>query len=309
MTPGAPQRALEGPITVQVNPGPFQHRVSVLERIFVERGSVDDWHALKALHYKSSGMGVGPTFMRAVLDHEDGAQETIGVMMLTVPKVLDAGRNEAFPHLKPNQRGGIDPRLVQQMRVKWINANMRLSARNVIDTMYRGAGVGYRFRNLAFRLSGYRFLEGRSSMSRYNPFYFKAGMKAVKPRTASGLEAGLAMFARNFRSPAYDVVAILEELQSMPEHVRARVLEDMRAHYYRVSAMEKSGDKRLEGKDRVAALPVPYLLKQILQLTFGSTIYAIYANPDHGRVLPARLPLSAFDLQGPNEPLRLDLLP
>lgn len=53
---------------------------------------------------------------------------------------------------------------------------------------------------------------------------------------------------------------------------------------------------------------MPYLLKQVMQLTFGATVYAVYQNPDFGRQLPARIPVSAFDNQGTNEPLRLDLL-
>lgn len=291
-------------ITVVTDTGPFNHRLSLLKDIYVERGEAADWHALKALHYKASGTGVGPKYLRCVVDHGI-SQEVVGVIVLTVPKVLDAGRNEVFPHLKPNQQG-IDTHTMNVMRIKWINQNIRLSSRNVIDTMYRGAGVGYRFRNLAMRMSGYRFIEARSSMSRFNPFYFKAGMRAVKPKNASGMEQGLAMFARNFQSPAYDYVAILEELQAMPDHVRERSLVDLRDFYYRCSSMEKSGDKRLEGRDRVNNLPVPYLLKQAMQLTFGSTIYAVFQNPDWGRALPARLPLTAFDNQGPTEPLRLE---
>lgn len=293
--------------SVRVHTGPYDHKLSLIPQIYVEHGSAEDWEALKALHYKASGTGVGPKYLRCVIEHEPGRDETIGVIVLTVPKVLDAGRNEVFPMLKPNQ-GGMDPKSINVTRVRWINANMRLSSRNVIDTMYRGAGLGYRFRNIAMRMSGFRFIEARSSMSRFNPFYFKAGMKAVRPKSASGMEQGLAMFARNFRSPAYDTVAIMQELDAMPDYVRDRALADMRDFYYRASSLEKSGDKRLEGRNRVNALPVPYLLKQVMQLTFGATIYAVYENPDFGRELPARIPVSAFDNQKTNEPLRLDLL-
>lgn len=292
---------------LRASEGPFSHRLSLLPAIYVERGTVDDWNLLKSLHYKASETGVGPKFLRCVIEHAPGDTETIGVIVLTVPKVLDAGRNEVFPRLKPNQ-GGMDTHTVNVLRVKWINANIRLSSRNVIDTMYRGAGLGYRFRNIAMRMSGLRYIEARSSMSRYNPFYFKAGMRAVKPKSASGMEQGLAMFARNFQSPAYDLVAILEELAAMPDHVRDRTLFDMRDFYYKASSLEKSGEKRLSGRDRVNALPVPYLLKQVTQLTFGATIYAVYQNPDFGRELPPRIAVSAFDNQPTDAPLRLDLL-
>ncbi len=289
-------------ITIRVDAGPFNRPLSLLKHIYVEKGENADWNALKALHYKASETGVGPKFLRCVIDAPGAPKEVIGVIVLTVPKVLDGGRNEVFPHLKPNQTG-MDTHTMNVMRIKWINANIRLSSRNVIDTMYRGAGVGYRFRNIAMRMSGYRFIEARSSMSRFNPFYFKAGMRAVKPKNASGMDAGLAMFARNFESPAYDYMAIMEEVKAMPEHVRQVAMRELREFYYRASSMEKSGDKRLEGRERVNNLPLPYLLKQAMQLTFGSTIYAVFQNPDWGRVLPERIALSSFDNQAPTEPL------
>lgn len=298
---------LEGGVTIERRHGPFNHRFSLLDKIYVERGTAADWSELKALHYKASETGVGPIFIRCMIEHAPGNAEVIGVNILTVPKVLDAGRNQVFPHMKPNQKG-MDTHLMQVMRTKWLNQNIRLNSRVVVDTMYRGCGIGYRMRNLAMRMSGFRFIEARSSMSRYNPFSFKSGSKPVAPRTATAQAQGLAMFARNFCSPAYDLVAILEELQTMPEYARERTMTDMRDFYFKHSSMEKSGDKRLEGHDRINALPVHYLLKQIMQLTFGATIYSVFENPDFGRTLPPRIPVTAFDNQAPTEPLRLDLL-
>lgn len=293
-------------LTVAVDPAAGGRKLSLLDKIWVEKGTADDWRLLEALHYKASSTGVGPIYSRAVLE-EDGRRETIAVMILTVPKPLDAGRNEVFPRMRPNANGR-DTKLMNSQRTNWLNKNIRSGSRLVIDTMYRSAGLGYRFCNLGFRMSGFRFVETRSSMGRYNPFWQRAGMLPVRPKSASALEQGLIMFARNFASPAHDYVAIMQELDAMPEHVRDRTLADMRDFYYRSSAMEKSGEKRLNGRDRVNALPVPYLLKQCMQLTFGATVYAVYQNPDRGRQLPERLPITAFDNQAPSEPLRLDLL-
>lgn len=303
---------LEGSVRVQKRHGPFDHRFSLLNKIYVERGTAADWSELKALHYKASETGVGPIFMRCVIEHEPGRTEVIGANVLTVPKILDAGRNQVFPHMKPNQQG-VDSHLMQVMRTRWLNQNIRLNSRIVMDTMYRGAGIAYRFCNLGMRLSGFRFIEARSSMSKHNPFSFNAGMRAIAPNTATAQVQGLAMFARNFESPAYDLVAVMNELQSMPHHLRERTLTNMREFYYRHSSMEKSGDKRLSGHDRVNNLgntieSTNYLIKQIMQLTFGATIYMVFQNPDHEIRLPARIPLTAFDNQAPTEPLRLDLL-
>lgn len=295
-----------------------QKRLTLLSRIFVEKGTLEDWKLLHELHYKSSNLGIGPRYIRCAL--EDGTErgQTIGCMVFTVPKPLDSGRNEVFPHLKPNQNG-IDNTMINKMRMKWINDNLILSSRTVLDTMYRGAGIAYRFKGIGYRMMGYRYVESRSSMSRYNPFSVKAGMKFVRPKNASALEQGLRFMARNFKSPAYDYAAIMQELREMPEHEREFVLKEMRAWYYRFSSMEKSGDNRLNGTSRVEQMEVPYLLKQTMQLIFGATIYAVWRNPDYQydekgkpigmRALPDRIPLLAFDNQPVDAPLRLDLIP
>jgi uncharacterized protein len=298
---------LEGEMRIERRSMPKEHQLSLLQHCYVERGTNEDWKALEALHYKSSALGVGPRYMRCVLAVPGEPEQVIGIMVFTVPKPLDAGRNEVFPAMKPNQ-GGMDGHLQNVMRMKWLNKNILLSSRTVLDTMYRGAGIAYRFKNLGYRMTGFRFIESRSSMSRYNPFSVKAGMRFVKPKHASAMEQGLLFFSRNFVSPAFDYAAIMQELKAMPEHVQDRTLRDMRDFYYRHSAMEKSGEKRAFGHDRVNALPIDYLLRQVMQLTFGATVYAVFQNPDHGRELPARIPLLAFHNQAPTEPLRLDLL-
>lgn len=289
--------------------------LSLLKDLYVERGTIDDWKVLHELHYKSSNLGIGPRYMRCMLD-----DQVIGVMVFTVPKPLDSGRNQLFQHLRPNA-GGRDTKLINVQRMKWINNNLILSSRTVIDTMYRGAGIAYRFKNIGYRMMGYRYVESRSSMSRYNPFSLKAGMKFVKPKSAPAFETGLAFFAKHFKSPAYDYVAIKDEIKAMPDWLREPTLEALREFYYRHSSMEKSGDNRLNGTSRVESMELGYLLKQTQQLVFGATVYAIWANPDGdlvkrgkledwvARPLPKCIPLLAFENQGVDEPLRLDLLP
>lgn len=277
--------------------------LSLLKDIYVEKGSIEDWKLLHELHYKAENLGIGPRYYRCVLHGQ-----TIGVIVMTVPKILDSGRNLIFRHLRPNENGR-DNRLINQRRISWLNQNMILNSRQVVDTMYRGAGIAYRFRNLAHRLTGKRYIEMRSSMSRYNPFSAKAGARFVKPKASGCYAKGLEFFARHFKSIPYDQVAIIEEIASMPEASRERAIKEMREFYYRNSSMEKSGDNRMNGTSRVDAMEVSYLIKQTQQLVFGRTMYGVYENPDWGREdIPARLPLIAFDLQGTNEKLRTDLL-
>lgn len=308
---------MSDPMRIIRTPDAGRHKLSLLDDIYVEKGSNEDWKLLHELHYKSSALGIGPRYWRAVLDDGLSPAQTIGILVMTVPKPLDGARNMVFPHLKPNA-GGHDNRLVNRMRMVWMNNNLILSSRTVVDTMYRGAGIAYRLKNLGHRMCGKRFVEARSSMSRFNPFYAKAGMSYVQPKHSASMEEGLLFFSRNFESPPFDIVALLEELKNMRPAVRERVLENARKWYYDHSSMEKSGDNRMRGMTRIDAMDPSHLLRQILQLTFGASIYGIWQSPD-GQVdkktgmwiptpMPDRLPMSAFDLQGPTEPLRLDLL-
>lgn len=281
------------------------HQLTLLEHIFVEWGSKADWDALCELHYKGHTLAAGSRFMRCVLREPGQPDRLIGVMVFANPRPLDGGRNEVFPHLKPNVNGR-DNRIINQTRLRWINKNMTWNNRTVLDTMYRSAGIAYRFKNIAYRMycSRYslKFVESRSSMGRFNPFSIKTGMKFVKPKTAAAFEPGIAFFAAHFKSPPHDVVAIHEELMSKDEAQRAFLERRLREFYYKWSSVEKSGDKMDLGMTRVNGLPIDYVLKQIMQLVFSATVYWIWAAVDQQK-LPESMPVLAFDEQGPNEPL------
>lgn len=286
---------------------PTKHVASLLKHMYVERGTVEDWHTLSDLHYKSHTLAAGPRLFRCVYD--DGTQRILaGVMALCNPRILDSGRNEVFPFLKPNQ-SGLDTRTMNVDRVSFVNRNISWNNRTVLDTMFRGAGVAYRFKNLVYRMSKKRFIESRSSMSRFNPFSLKAGMRFTKPKSSPALAEGIAFFAGILKSPAYDYVAIKEEIEKMPPTLQRLTIDKIRVFYYKKSSQEKSGDKRDIGMTRVNGMSLSYLLKQTQQVIFGATVYAVYFNPEYDvekkkfRKLPERIPLLWFDNQGVEEPL------
>jgi hypothetical protein len=291
---------------VERRPVPAHHSLSLLPRIYVERGDKDDWELLHELHYKAENLGIGPKVWRCVLDGR-----TIGVGVMTVPKMLLSGRNHAFRHMKPNQEGR-DTRIVNQYRAEWMNAHSCTNSRLVLDTMYRGAGIAYRMQNLMMRMTGCRFVEFQSSMSKFNPFAAKAGMRFTPPRRSNYYEKGLAFFKRWFACLPSDYVGVMQELQAMKPAVREKCVGEMRAFYYRCSSMEKSGDNRANGTRRVDAMEVGYLVKSLQQLVLASPLYGVFTNPDFDLEadamrpdMPARLPLLAFDLQGTDQPLDL----
>lgn len=288
--------------------GTGKRKLSLLKHIFVEVGDKADWEALAELHYKGHTLAAGSRYMRCVYER-NGQRTTIGVMVFANPMPLNKGRNRVFPQLKPNQGGGRDSKMMNQRRMQQINKLMTWNNRTVIDTMYRSAGIAYRFKNLAYRIycceRGYKIVESNSSMGKFNPFSVKAGMQFIKPAAANALEVGIDFFKANFKSHPADQASILEELRAMEPGVKAIVEQKMRVFYQKNSSMEKSGDKMNLGMSRVDALAIEYVLKQTIQIVFGATIYWIFTNPDFNTVIPNKLPLLAFDNQGPNEPLKV----
>lgn len=291
---------------------PKNHALSLLGEIYVEPGCKADWDLLHELHYKAESVGIGPRFWKITL-----RGKTIGVGVMTVPKMLLSGRNELFVHLRPNVKGK-DNRLINRHRAMWLNDNVCTNSRLVIDTMYRGAGIAYKAQNLMMRMSGCAFVEFQSSMSKFNPFATKAGIQFSQPRRASNYEKGLELFRRWFEALPTDYVGVMEELESMPEPVRVKCIAELRKFYYNFSSMEKSGNNRRNGTRRVDEMSTGKLLKNLQQLAFASPLYGVYVNPDvkidpnngatHKNELPLRLPVLAFDNQRTDEPLNLSKL-
>ena len=275
-------------------------QLSLIDDMYVERGDLADWRLLQGLHYKQAhNLPAGAHEWRLVL-----RGETIGVLMFASPKLLLKERHVLFPNIKP----GKDTRETNRYRMQWLNANMQVVSRVVVDTMFRGVGLAYRFTNLCCRLEGKKYLEIQSSMSKYNMFAHKAGFRFVKPMRSNKYEAGMKFFRSVFDSDPNDLEALIGELLSQPEPIAKMMEEECRQFYLRNSAMENTG-KSLhgEGAKRVARMSLREVLTNLQQMTLASPLYGCYTNPDFGRTdLPARIPLSAFDRQATDKPLILE---
>lgn len=268
---------------------------ALLREMWVEPGTKRDWDALHHLHYKAEGMPTGARWFRLSL-----RGETVGVVAMTLPRPLLKERHKAFVWIKP----GADIQRDNRARYVWINNNVRVIGRIVVDTLYRGVGASYRLQNLAARMSGFELIEIQSAMSKYNQFAQKAGFRFVAPMRSPKYEKGLAFMRATFDSHPADTRALLAEIEALPQAARSMVMARTRKWYYANSALEKTGSARDTGRARVENLPAPELIRQLQQLVLGSPLYGVYRNPDRGRSLPERLPLTAFDAQRPEEPLR-----
>lgn len=268
-------------------------RFSLLDRMFVERGDKRDWHLLHDLHYKAENLPMGPKFWKLTLEGE-----TIGVLVTGTPKGMLKERHIVFPKLKPDGR---ETKITNTQRYVYINANFRVISRFVVDTMYRGIGAGYRMMNLVSRMEGKTFMEIQSSMSKFNLFGQKAGFSFVKPMNANKFEAGMRFFRSHFRSNPQDFEAIVAEIAALPDGARESVTDACRFFYLRNSARENTGAARDTAQARVAAMDARTLIKGIQQMSLASPMYGVWKNPDAGKEIPQRLPLTAFDWQGANE--------
>ena len=280
---------------------PIKRPFSLMNEIYVEKGTREDWKEFHALHYKAEQLGIWPRIYRIGIQ-----DQPIGCMVFTVPRMTLSGRNTLFKHIAPNQ-DGMDTTIMNKYRAKWLNAHTATLSRIVLDTMYRGVGVAYRAMNIGMRMTGYDMLEFQSSMSRVNPFAQKAGITFAKPKRNAAYAKGLVFFRRWFESIPTDYVGIYEEYQSLTEAEKVRCLEEMRTFYYTYSCMEKSGDNRFKRRERVDSLSVPKLIKSLQQLVFAYPMYGVYLNPDKGRNLAdRRIYISEFDRTPLNKPLKID---
>lgn len=272
-----------------------------ISSMFVEAGNKEDYHRLHHLHYKSEGNVAGPSYWRCV----DEKGNLIGIVVMSTPNLMLSVRHKIFPNLSPG-KSGKETTFSNTYRGKWLNANMRRAARIVTDTMFRGVGVSYRMVNIACRMQQKKFVEIRSSMSKFNPFDVKAGFVHANLEHPRMYEQGFDFFRGLYESHPADHKAIMEEHNALPERVREKYEEEVKRFYFRFSSRERVSSAVYE--DRVQGLSFSHALKEAQQLVFASPVYGIWQNPDLGVKLPERIPLSAFDLQRPNEPLRIDLL-
>jgi ABC-type ATPase with predicted acetyltransferase domain len=269
----------------------------LLSEMFVEKGTKADWDLLHDLHYKAEGGLIGPHYWRCTL-----RGETIGVCVISVARGMLSDRHKAFPNLAC----GKDTKISNTLRFKIVNRDYRNVSRLVVDTMYRGCGVAYRMQNLASRMEGFKFIEIQSSMSKYNFFAEKAGFRFLKPRRANKYDLGLQHFRRNFTSYPGDHEGVMREFDGMPAARQAQVLEELKHFYFLNSAIERTGGGNKKGRERVDAMTAADLIRALIQMCFSSPLYGVYRNPDHGREIPMRLPLTAFDWQSVNEPLNME---
>jgi hypothetical protein len=272
---------------------------SLLSDMIVEPGTKEDWDRLHHLHYKADNLPPAPRFWRCRLTTTN---EIVAVVVTSTVSLLLGPRHDMLPKLKP----GNDTTLTNKHRPAWLNANMRRIGRIVTATMFRGTGVSYRLMNLVSRMEGKRYVEIVSSMSKYTPFDVKAGFKRAPLRRAAAYESGSLFMRSLFACHPADQLAVYEELMAQPPTTYTRLRRLMLEFYFRHSSKEKTGQNLGKTIEDLSGMKDLDLIRELQQLIFGYTVYALYENPDWGREIPKRMPLMAFDRQPSNEKLVIE---
>lgn len=277
----------------------YPERLPFFDDVVIKKGTVADWHQLKALHYKAGDSFAAADYYRAELHGQ-----LIGVVVIVYPQLLLAERHKAFPNIKP----GTETKLTNTYRGKSVTTSwFGTVSRFVVDTQFRGTGIGYPILNLASRMHNKRqAIEIKSAMSRFNPFAIKAGFKFVQPPAADKRRNAVRAFSLFFESDPTNVDALLAEAATMPTAMAERARKALIDVYFKHSSRDKAGKnnkKRVDDFYRTITLDV--VIVGLQDLCFSTALYGAYINPDFGRVLPHELPLSAFFNQLPHEPLDL----
>lgn len=282
----------------------FPKHLDFMKDMVVSKGTIEDWHELKSLHYKTDGKPFAPCYYKCTLHGR-----LVGVVVMAYPKLLLAPRHRMFPKLKPTTNTTI----ANQYWGKYVNASFAVVSRCVVDTLYRGLGVSYRLINIASRMHNKPIIEIQSSMSKYNPFAMKAGFEFIRPERPKTYESALRVYQRHFRSDAGDTESIVIELFAMTESRRRRALSDLVTNYHKNSSLAKAGRNRgTTIQDILDTLcteeAIVKLLKEIHNLSFTTPLYGAYRNPDFDRELPSEICLLTFDNQETRSELDLTRL-
>lgn len=279
--------------------GDFPSQLPFVDRIVVKKGSVEDWHALKSLHYKAGDSFGAASYYRCELDGN-----LIGVVVIVYPQLLLAERHIMFPKMAPN----VETKLSNTYRGKMVTKRwFGTISRCVLDTMYRGCGISYQMINLACRMHDREVIEIKSAMSKYNPFAMKAGFKFVKPPAPQKRRDAIKAFSLYIESDPTDVDAVMAEVSNFNPSLRERTRKALIDVYFKHSSRDKAGkNNKKRVQDFYATMTIEEVVAGLQDLCFSTALYGAYRNPDYGNVyLPKELPLEAFYWQEINEPLNM----
>jgi GNAT superfamily N-acetyltransferase len=148
---------------------------SVLKHLFIEPGSMQDYHQLSRFHYR--GSTVGPTAgVWVIRNHRPSrydSDQPIAVIVYTYPAPNLAVRNVITQNFfaRPDKAAG----------VSLLNRHVRCISRVVVDPRWRGLGLASWLVAQTKTLLNVTMIESMALMGRFHPFLEKAGFHRFNP--------------------------------------------------------------------------------------------------------------------------------
>ncbi len=211
---------------------PLDLPVSLRRTVSVEPGSVRDYHAFHAMHYRRrDGLGFVD---RVFVLRESAGGELLGIVVYAHPPLELAVRNRCT-----------FGRFVGQPAR--LNAELRILRRLVMHPDVRGCGLGHWFVRRTLPLVGVRFVECLAALGAINPVFERAGLSRVGPSEMPRGQAALLERLRTLKADPFsrDFVRILStnsEARRLVEETIARWLK----------ATQSGAAWRLQGRSAAA---------------------------------------------------------
>ncbi len=149
---------------------------SVIKKLQIVPGGLDDYKRLAMFHYRDSRMGPFAAIF-AIKPVEAITAETIGVIVYKTPFIGVELRDIATDNLF----AGFD----RKTRLALINKNIRCISRVIIEPRFRGLGLASRLVRETMPKMEVPIIEALAVMGLVNPFFEKAGMQAFTAKMPS----------------------------------------------------------------------------------------------------------------------------
>ncbi|MEM1955877.1 MAG: hypothetical protein QXN44_03980 [Candidatus Caldarchaeum sp.] len=224
---------------------------SLLSRVVVEEGSVDDWRLLSFLHYRSHRLGGVAKIFRARL-----GDRVVGVVVYSTPYLKPAGFSRVF-----DAGWYLGERFGNVLRVQ----------RVVVHPSFRGIGVARMLLSESMPRLGVAFVEIISSMERLVPFT-NGLMRRHVSEAAESKKRRLREFEEVFgvslmRKSVYEVLDFIARRRMMGR-LRKWLVENM-ASFAEVRHV-----------DRPLGLQHAAKLLKIVKSSASPKVYGVWINPD-----------------------------
>jgi energy-coupling factor transporter ATP-binding protein EcfA2 len=151
-------------------------RCSLLEKVTIMEGSIEDFRHLEQFHYRKANLTFVRGIYKAVLDNK-----IIGVIVYGAPYAALSARRVALPKYSGK---------MTSKHMRTINRNFVRIWRVVVDPKYRSIGLGIKLVKETLNMVGYPYVEIMAVMGQYNPFAEKAGMYRVPMELYSNSDKG-----------------------------------------------------------------------------------------------------------------------